>query len=193
VFVAWEDCRFEAKCAANDIVFTSSRDGVNWSDVARIPIDAVGSGVDHFIPGLAVDPTTSGAKTHLALTYYFYPQAACGEACRLTAGYVSSPDAGAHWSAPTVLTPSMSLDDIAQTSQGPMVGDYISTSFVAGGRATTVVAVGRPMVAGRYDEAMYAPPPLAVDLGASRPSTTAGAAAVTGEGTGETHHALRDD
>jgi hypothetical protein len=40
---------------------------------------------------------------------------------------------------------------------------------------------------------MYAPPPLAVDLSASRPSSTAGAGPLTGEGTGETHHALRDD
>ena len=51
-----------------------SDDGVDWSPVSRIPIDAVGSGVDHFIPGLAVDPATSGASAHLALTYYFYPR-----------------------------------------------------------------------------------------------------------------------
>jgi hypothetical protein len=191
VFVAWEDCRFRAKCASNDIVFSSSRDGVNWSDVARIPLDDVTSTVDHFIPGLAVDPATSGSRTHLALTYYFYPQAACGEACQLQVGYASSPDAGAHWSAPTTLAGPMSLDDIAQTSQGPMVGDYISTSF-SGGRASTVFAVGRPMPApGRYDEAMYAPPPLPVATNATRPSSTAGA--LSGEGTGETHHALRDD
>jgi hypothetical protein len=193
VFVAWEDCRFRAKCASNDIVFSTSRDGVNWSDVARIPIDDVTSTVDHFIPGLAVDPSTAGAATHLALTYYFYPQAACGEDCRLEVGYVSSPDAGAHWSAPTVLAGPMSLDDIAQTSQGPMVGDYISTSF-SGGRASTVFPVGLPMPApGVYDEAMYAPPPLPVATTATRPSSTTGAGPVTGEGTGETHHALRDD
>ena len=29
---------------------------------AAIPIDAVGSGVDHFIPGLAVDPATAGSR-----------------------------------------------------------------------------------------------------------------------------------
>ena len=33
-----------------------SPDGVDWSDAARVPIDGVTSGVDHFIPGLAVDP-----------------------------------------------------------------------------------------------------------------------------------------
>src|SRR5439155_10844995 len=51
VYVAWEDCRFEKKCVSNDIVFSSSSDGASWSDVTRVPIDPVGSGVDHFIPG----------------------------------------------------------------------------------------------------------------------------------------------
>jgi len=81
----------------NDIVFSSSSDGVTWSPVSRIPIDPVGSGVDHFIPGLAVDPATSGPGTHLALTYYYYyPDAACTAAtCDLDVGFVSSPDGGA--------------------------------------------------------------------------------------------------
>src|SRR5262249_40048163 len=129
VYVAWEDCRFRAHCSANDIVFTKSADGVQWSAPARVPIDSVTRGVDHFIPGLAVDPATSGAGTHLALTYYFYPNAACGGACRLQVGYTSSPDGGAHWANATQLAGPMALSQIAQTSQGPMVGDYISTSF----------------------------------------------------------------
>src|SRR4051795_12672640 len=43
-FVAWEDCRFRKKCSSNDIVFSSSADGVHWGKVARVPIDAVTSG-----------------------------------------------------------------------------------------------------------------------------------------------------
>jgi hypothetical protein len=119
-----------------------------------VPIDGVTSGVDHFIPGLAVDPATSGRGTHLALTYYFYPDATCASGCRLDVGYISSPDGGAHWSSPIQLAGPMALSFIAQTSQGPMVGDYISTS-ISGGRATTVFAVGLP--AAEFDEAMYAP------------------------------------
>ena len=80
VYVAWEDCRFRKHCSSNDIVFSKSTDGVSWSDPARIPIDPVTSTVDHFIPGLGVDPSTSGAGAHLALTYYFYPDANCGDA-----------------------------------------------------------------------------------------------------------------
>jgi hypothetical protein len=194
VFVAWEDCRFRKKCPANDIVFSSSTDGVSWADVARVPIDDVASGVDHFVPGLAVDPTGSGSSTKLALTYYFYPDATCAGGCRLDVGYVSSPDAGAHWSAPTQLAGPMTLDQIAQTSQGPMVGDYISTS-ISGGTAATVVAVGKPATTAAFDEAMYSPGRLAIATAAeaTRASTTSGATAVTGVGVGETHHALKDD
>jgi hypothetical protein len=196
-YVAWEDCRFRKNCTSNDIVFSTSADGVAWSDVKRVPIDAVTSGADHFIPGLAVDRRTSGSGAHLALTYYFYPDATCAGGCRLDVGYISSPDGGAHWGNALQLAGPMSLTDIADTSQGRMVGDYISTSFNAGGTAVPVIAVGRPhTVAQPFDEAMYAPSsPLAVTppSGAHNTASSAGASSTTGQGTGTTHHALRDE
>jgi hypothetical protein len=197
VFVAWEDCRFRRLCSSNDIVFSRSGDGVSWTDAARVPIDDVTSTVDHFIPGLAVDPASSGAGARLALTYYFYPTANCGGACRLEVGYISSPDAGAHWSAPQQLAGPMALSEIANTTQGPMVGDYISTSF-AGATATAVFAVGLGQpTATSFDEAMYAPTtPLAVATPqtATRPSSAAGVVTpVTGVGTGAAIRALKDD
>jgi hypothetical protein len=195
VYVAWEDCRFRRQCSSNDIVFSTSTDGVHWSATARVPIDPVTSSVDHFIPGLAVDPTTSGSSPHLALTYYFYPNAACGGACRLEVGYISSPDAGAHWGPATQLAGPMALSEIAATSQGPMVGDYISTSF-SGGHATTVFAVGlQQPTATSFDEAMYAPTtPLSVatTAQATQPATTTGVLVpVTGVGSGTTRQELR--
>jgi hypothetical protein len=192
VYVAWEDCRFEKSCSANDIVFSDSSDGVSWSDPARIPIDPVGSGADHFIPGLGVDPSTSGAGAHLALTYYFYPDAACSGGCKLDVGYISSPDGGAHWGTAQQLAGPMDLSQIAQTSKGPMTGDYISTSF-SGGSAVTMFPVAQPAATG-FDEAMYAPAaPLPVAATATNPSTTTGVFPITGEGTGETHHDLKGD
>jgi hypothetical protein len=186
VYVAWEDCSFRKRCGSNDIVFSKSSDGVSWSDPVRVPIDGVGSGVDHFIPGLAVDPATSGAGTHLALTYYFYPDATCAGGCQLDVGYISSPDGGAHWGAPTQLAGPMTLDQIAQTSQGPMVGDYISTSF-SGGTATTVFAVGKPSTTALpFDEAMYAPTsplPVAPASQATHAASSGGVVALTGSGT----------
>jgi hypothetical protein len=39
VYVVWQDCRFRRGCSSNDIVLSSSSDGLNWSRVSRVPID----------------------------------------------------------------------------------------------------------------------------------------------------------
>jgi hypothetical protein len=147
VYVAWEDCRFETGCTANDIVFSTSSDGQTWTAPARVPIDPVGSNVDHFLPGLAVDTTTSGNTAHLALTYYFYPNTNCtATTCQLDVGFVSSTNGGSTWSTSTQLAGPTTLTSLPDTSQGFMVGDYISTSFVTTATNTraaqTVFAVG---------------------------------------------------
>ena len=80
VYVVWQDCSFRSGCTSNDIVIATSMDGVAWTTKARIPIDPTNSGVDHFIPGIAVDRTTSGSTAHLALGYYYYPVAAATRA-----------------------------------------------------------------------------------------------------------------
>jgi hypothetical protein len=159
VYVTWPDCRFRAGCSANDIVYRVSSDGVSWGPVTRVPIDSTSSGADYFIQGIGVarGPGSAGSTAKLALTYYFYPVSDCGNTvCDLDVGFISSPDGGAHWSSPIQLAGPMSLDDLAQTSQGAMVGDYISTSF-ANGKATTVFPVGLPHTGSTFDEAMYAP------------------------------------
>jgi hypothetical protein len=146
VYVAWQDNRFEPGGTANDIVLSSSPDGTTWSPVQRIPTDAVGSNVDHFIPGLGVNAQTSGSHTALALAYYFYPKADCtADTCRLQVGFTSSVDGGRTWTAPTVLAGPISLNQLPQTTQGPMTGDYVSTSFIpALQRALPIFAVGLP-------------------------------------------------
>ena len=155
VYVAWQDCRFRRNCSSNDIVYSTSTDGVAWSPATRVPIDPVDSGEDHFLPGLAVDRSTSGAGAHLGLAYYYYPNAECDvSTCQLGAGFVSSTNGGTSWSAPTQLAGPMSLSWIASTSGGPMIGDYISTSFSAG-RAFPVIAVANAPSGGLFDEAMY--------------------------------------
>src|SRR4051794_24184867 len=63
VYVTWTDCRFRRACKTNDIVVAHSLNatGTSWSAVSRVPTDATNSGIDHFIPGLAVNKSTSGA------------------------------------------------------------------------------------------------------------------------------------
>jgi hypothetical protein len=155
VYVAWPDCRFEVKCAANDIVFSTSSDGVNWTAPTRVPADPVGSGVDHFLPGLAVDATTSGSQAHIALTYYFYPSANCATTtCQLDAGFISSVDGGATWSASQQLAGPISLTWLPNTQTGPMVGDYISTT-VSGGMAYPLLVSANAPSGGVFDEALF--------------------------------------
>ncbi len=144
VYVVWADCRFRSGCSSNDIVMTTSKDGLSWSAVTRIPIDGTNSGVDHFIPGIAVDPSTKGNTAHLGLTYYYFPDTNCSVSnCKLDVGFVSSTDGGATWSAPIQLAGPMTIASLPLTSQGYMVGDYISTSIL-GGKAWTVFAKSKP-------------------------------------------------
>ena len=145
VYVVWEDCRFEAGCSANDIVMSTSSNGTTWSAVTRIPADAVGSGIDHIIPGLAVDKTTSGSTAHLALTYYYLGSASCTTTCQLFVGFVSSTDGGSTWTAKTQLAGPMKLTWLASTTQGNMIGDYISTEIVNGNAIPAFVVAHAPV------------------------------------------------
>jgi BNR repeat-like domain len=144
VYVTWQDCSFRSGCPANDIVMSTSTDGVTWTAKQRIPIDPTNSGVDHFIPGIAADRNTMGNTAHLALGYYYYPFASCSSStCKLTMGFISSVDGGATWSTSRQVSPEMSLSWIANTNQGRMVGDYISTSITGDGKAHPVFSLAK--------------------------------------------------
>jgi hypothetical protein len=181
VYVAWSDCRFITGCTANDIVYSSSANGTSWSAVARIPLDLTTSGVDHFLPGLGVDPSTSGSTAKLGLTYYYYPSTGCATStCQLDVGFASSSDGGSMWTAPTQLAGPSSLDELPLTNQGYMVGDYLSSSFVSPGSAVSVFAVGLPVSnktctlgdVTSCHESMEAPSPFAVSRATTRHATT---------------------
>lgn len=142
VYVVWQDCRFRTSCTSNDIVMTTSTNGTSWTAVTRIPIDSTTSGVDHFIPGIAVDKSTSGSTAHLVITYYYYPVASCSSStCQLRVGSISSTTGGSTWNAAVDVAGPMTLSWLPNTSQGRMVGDYISTSFNASGTAHGAFAV----------------------------------------------------
>jgi hypothetical protein len=143
VYVVWQDCRFRSGCSANDIVLSTSTNGTSWSAPVRIPIDPTNSGIDHFIPGIAVEPGTSGNTAHLGLTYHYFENTSCSDTtCRLHVGYISSTDGGATWTAPTDVSGPFRLTWFAFTTSGYMVGDYVSTSF-GGSLAYPVFAVAK--------------------------------------------------
>ena len=154
VYVVWQDCSFRTNCSSNDIVMSTSSDGITWTTKTRIPIDPTTSTVDHFIPGIAVDRSTSGSSAHLALTYYYYPDASCtATTCQLDVGAITSNDGGASWSAPQQLAGPMMLSWLPY-AYGSMVGDYISTSFL-NSAAMPVFAVAKAPNSSVLDQGMY--------------------------------------
>jgi hypothetical protein len=172
VYVAWADCRFRARCRSNDIVIAKSTGETTWAAPVRVPIDATSSTVDHFIPGLAVDAASSGGSARIGLTYYYYPQASCSQsACRLDAGFISSVNGGASWSAATRLAGPMKLSWLPDTSQGIMFGDYIATAVLAGGKAYPVFPVSSAPAGSTFHQAMYAPAGGLPVTGGSRVAT----------------------
>jgi hypothetical protein len=155
VYVAWQDCRFRINCGSNDIVIATSTDGAAWSTPARVPIDDASGTVDHFIPGLGVDPSTSGSTAHLGLTYYFYPQAICTAAsCALNAGFIASNDGGNTWGAARTLAGPMTVTWLPDTFAGLMVADYVSTAY-ASGKAFAIFAVAEPNSGTTFNQAIY--------------------------------------
>lgn len=155
VWVVWEDCRFRAGCSTNDLVYSTSSDGVTWGAVTRIPIDDTSSTVDHFIPGIGIDPSTSGATAHVGLHYYYYSQSNCvASTCQLFVGYVASANGGATWNSPVALTGAMELSWLADSQNGLMVGDYIATAFT-NGVPHGVFAVAQPASGTTFKEAIY--------------------------------------
>jgi len=155
IYVVWPSCGARKDCAANDLVLSTSDDGVTWTTPKVIPLD--NASADHFIPGLAADHATSGASAHLAIAYYFYPNPSCTVAtCKLFVGMAESKNGGATWTRSTRLA-GMYLGWLPNTSEGFMVGDYISTSF-ADHVAHPVFAVARAKSKGSFDEAIYTTP-----------------------------------
>jgi hypothetical protein len=155
VWTVWEDCRFRANCSTNDLVYSTSIDGVNWSAVTRIPIDDTSSTVDHFIPGIGIDPATSGAAAHVGIHYYYYSQSNCTVAtCQLIVGFISSANGGTTWNAPVTIAGPMQLGWLPNSQNGLMVGDYIATVFTSG-VPHGLFAVASANSGSTFNEAMY--------------------------------------
>jgi hypothetical protein len=185
-YVVWSDCRFRSGCPANDIVLSKSTNGTTWAAPTRVPIDATTSTVDHFVPGIGIDPSTAGATARIGLTYYSYPTANCTAAtCRLNVGFISSTNGGTSWSAATQVAGPMTLSWIPNTSQGRMFGDYISTSVRPGGNAFPVIPIASAPTGSTFNLGMSAPTGgLAITGGTNRSSTAPVEAALNSQSTG---------
>jgi hypothetical protein len=178
IYVVIPDCRFRANCsdpgcrfrpttsfcAPNDLVLTTSRNGVDWTGPARIPIDPLTSSTDHFITGLGVLSGSDAAHDRLALTYYYETNANLPDGtscdftnCLVSAGFISSADGGRSWREAQKVAGPMPEGNLVFTNAGEMVADYISAVFV-NDKPFGAFAIAGPInpSTGAYNEAIYA-------------------------------------
>lgn len=188
IYVVFPDCRFRTNCTdpnvaavchfntgsldctTNDLVLTTSRDGVIWTKPRRIPIDPIHSTVDHVIAGIAVrsdhdrhecldDDDHGRDHAKLAVTYYFLPNGLTCEpnTCEVNAGSILSDDGGESWHDAVKVAGPMLETWLAPTSSGPMVANYNSAVFVEGKpHGAFAVAHAPDPTTGKLDEAIYA-------------------------------------
>jgi hypothetical protein len=181
LYVTWMDGRFRSSGDANDIVLSTSTNGLQWSEPVRIPVSFAPT---YFLPAIAVDPATSGKKAHVAVAYYAMRMSAgCkvyvpGCYQEINSWLVQSQDGGATWSKPRKLNgQAMQVGWLADTTLGAMLGDYVGLSFVKG-KAVPVVALAGPPSALGYSESIFScrlrePPPrtpAAISSQCRRPS-----------------------
>jgi hypothetical protein len=160
ITVAWPDCRFRAGCGSrttpNDVVAASSADGRRWTRVRRIPTGPELAGLPHFVVGLGVDPSTSGAGTRVGVAFYALTPRGCTEGCSLAPFFVSSSDGGRGWTAAEQLAPAQPVESYPAAGELRFVGDYISTSFASGGTAVPVFAAAARPFDGSYHQGVFA-------------------------------------
>ncbi len=149
LFVAWHDCRLDPLCAQDRIVVTSSPDGQTWSPPT--PVAPAGRTVTQFVPGLGVDPATG----QLAVVYYTLTDCNAADCPRIDVWLAISRNGGATWTAPRRLdAQSMQLDWLPRAG-ARFLGDYLSTSWVAG-KAIPVYALAVQPWGGKLRQAIMA-------------------------------------
>ena len=110
--------------------------------------------VDHFLPGIGADLTTSGSTAHLTIVYYYYPVSNCNNSCKLDVGFTSSDDGGKTWTAGKQLAGPMKLTWLPVSDQGPMVADYIGVTY-SNGNPFGIFAVAKAPKGSTLNQAMY--------------------------------------
>lgn len=155
LLVAWEDCRLAPSCGRDRILLSTSPDGETWT--APAPVGPPTPSSDQFVPGLAVDPATSGAGLRLAVAYYSMP-AACAvrsDCPGIDVWLTTSPNAGATWTRPQRLDAQTMRLDWLPHAGGRFLGDYMSTTFVSG-RAVPVYSLAVAPWGGKLRQAIMA-------------------------------------
>jgi len=140
LLAVWPACVTRPTCNGNDVVLSTSQDGVAWSAPRRVT-----RGADAFVPAIAAGPGGS-----LAVAYY------SRRAAGVDAWLVRSADGGATWGrAQRLSSRTMELRWIASTRQGRMLADYVSVSW-ADGRPVAVMSLASPASTGAFEQSIVA-------------------------------------
>jgi RTX calcium-binding nonapeptide repeat (4 copies) len=160
LYAAWQDCRWSEDCRYDQIVVSTSLDGVSWTEPRAVPSSEADS--DAFLPALTADPLTGGGRARLAVVFYTVPDVCFEPTCTgIDAWLVTSIDGGRSWRAPQRLNAeSMPLRWIADSNLGRFLGDYVAASFVDG-RAIPVFPLAAAPDRGLFRQAIFARVPAA--------------------------------
>jgi hypothetical protein len=141
VWVAWHGCTARTACDGNDVLVSSSPDGVSWSPPVRAT-----TGRHASIPAIAAGP---GGR--VGVVYYVV------RAGGIDAELAESRNGGATWGAPqrlNVLT--MPFSWLPNTSAGRMLADYVSLTYPAGRPLAVWALASEPAAGGRFSQAIFA-------------------------------------
>jgi len=166
IYAVWADCRFRPHCSGNDIVMSTSSNGITWSDVSRVTRTA-----NDGIPGIGIDPLSADRFARIGISYYTFDPHCEGSNCVINIRFVSSADGGATWSRPTPIAGPMHgswLARIPQGVTGVTLASHISTTVLPGGNAITAFPFATAPSGNTLHQDMYAVPGGIPILGSKR-------------------------
>jgi len=127
IYVAWEDGRFRSD-GLDDLVFSSSADGVTWTKVKRINTGGLGNHVDHWNAMIEVGPDGSvnvGYRQRNETPSDPTARSATGLSKYVDTYFQRSTDQGKTWSSPLrVNKVRTDVGYAAYSRRGAFLGDY---------------------------------------------------------------------
>ena len=150
IYVAWEDGRFRTD-GLNDILFTTSTDGIVWTPPARVNHDPEGDHIDHWnamvdVANGVVHVAYQQRDEHPGTPNSRSPH---GYSPYIDTYYEQSKDNGATWSAPLKVNKVRSDVGYAAFSRnGAFLGDYNELAVASNGWVYIVRDVPMPAHAG---------------------------------------------
>jgi hypothetical protein len=144
IYDVWDDTRFRTD-GKNDVVFSKSTDGVNWTKPARISGGPTADKVNHYVPAVSVDEK---GIVHVMWRQRDESGAAPLYTDVIDTYYSESSDGGTTWTAPLKVNSQPSNPWYGAFSRtGTFEGDYDQIAS-AGGYSYIVREQGQPLFAG---------------------------------------------